>query len=249
MASVPHSVVDRIDDAIFGVEKAVVAAILSSMGVVVFLDVINRVSTRSGGLFANPVVVLVTAVVVSVFALRTRGDSGWLPKGVALGVALVAVQRVFLWLIPNGMVWSQTFALSLTLWMGTVGASLAAHERRHLAMDIGGQLWPKAWAGKIAAVGHLVTALFAATLAWLGSRSVGAHWDLWTATHHEAGNLSGLPIPQWFPALAIPYGMGMVSLRFLKDAWYTWNGLTFDDGEDPLKALGLQAHIEGEDVP
>src|SRR4029079_16691975 len=97
------------------------------------------------------------------------------------------------------------------------------------------QIWPAAVAPKIAAAGHVVTATFAGLLVWLGTRSVLAHWDLWTATDHAAGNLSGLPIPKWFPALAIPYGMGMVSLRFFKEAVNAWNGKVYDDGDDPLK--------------
>lgn len=231
----------RIDAAVYRVERALVATMLIVMGLVVFLDVVHRVSTREGSLLANPLVVGVVAVIVCPLALRTRGAEMPIPKGVALGIALVALREAFVWLLPNGLVWSQTLALSLTLWLGTMGASLAAHERRHLAMDIGGRLVPPAMAGKVAAVGHGVTAAFCALVLWLGVRSVLGHWDLWVATDHAAGNLSGLPIPKWVPALSIPYGMSMLAIRFGADAVRAWTGALATGGDDTLHQLGIPA--------
>lgn len=44
----------QFDALLFRAERLVVAAMLGSMGLVVFLDVLHRVSTRGGSLLANP---------------------------------------------------------------------------------------------------------------------------------------------------------------------------------------------------
>jgi TRAP-type C4-dicarboxylate transport system permease small subunit len=232
---------ERLDDGLYRAERAVVAGMLAVMGLVVFLDVIHRMSTREGGLFASHLFVGALAAVVATLALMTRGVDQSVPKGIGIGVAIAVAQAIFVALVPNGLVWSQTLALSLTLWLGTIGASLAAHDRRHLAMDVGHKLWPPALAPKVAALGHLVTAAFCVLLLWLGTRSVMAHWALWTATGHAAGNLSGLPIPKWFPALSIPYGMAALTFRFSLEAWKTWTGQVDAAEDDTLHQLGIQA--------
>jgi TRAP-type C4-dicarboxylate transport system permease small subunit len=232
--------VEVFDDAVYRVERGAVAAVLALMGLVVFLDVVHTVGSRQGGLLANPAFVAVLASIVAALALATRGVGGAWWKGTLVGVGLAGAQAAFVRLVPNGLVWSQTLALSLTLWLGTVGASLAAHDRRHLAMDVGGKLWPEALAPKAAAIGHFVTAAFCVLLCWLGVRSVAANWDLWASTGGAAGNLSGLDIPKWFPSLSIPYGTAMLAFRFTLEGWRTWNGEVDLSGDDTLHQLGIQ---------
>jgi TRAP-type C4-dicarboxylate transport system permease small subunit len=232
----------RFDEVLYRAERAVVAAMLAVMGLVVFLDVIHRMSTREGSLWASHLFVAALASVVASLALLTRGVPNGVPKGIAAGIGVAVARLIFVAVLPNGLVWSQTLALAFTLWLGTIGASLAAHDRRHLALDVGHKLWPPALAPKIAALGHLVTAAFCVVLLWLGSRSVMAHWDLWSATGHAAGNLSGLAIPKWFPALSIPYGMAALTFRFGLEAWRTWTGeVEAGSGDDTLHQLGIDA--------
>lgn len=236
--------IERLDDAIYRAEKAVVAAMLLVMGLAVFLDVVHRVSTRADSWAASPWFLAVVGGIFAGFAFHTRGDDQpWL-KGAATGIGLAVIRAGFLWALPNGLVWSQTLALALTLWLGNLGASLAAHDRRHLAMDVGSKLWPPAWQGKVAAVGHAVTAVFCLGILVLAVRSVGSHWDLWVATDGAAGNLSGLAIPKWVPALSIVYGMVLLAFRFGLDAWRAWTGRLADDGDEVLHQLGLSAPKE-----
>lgn len=227
----------KVDDALFAVEKVAVAAMLVAMGLVVFLDVVHRVATREGSWLANPFAVGVVAAGVGALAFRTRGKpAAW---GVGAGLAFVAAQVAFVKLVPNGLVWSQTLALALTLWLGLMGASLAAHERRHLALDIGSKLWPASMANQAAAVGHFVTAAFCVGVLWLGWRSVGAHLELWTATEGAAGTLSGLAIPKWAANLAIPYGMAALGFRFALEGVRTWRGEIAVGVDDTLHQLGI----------
>ncbi len=243
-------VLDRLDDAWVRVERGVVALMLAVMGVVVFLDVLHRMSTRAGSVFANPFAVAVLGGGVGILALRTRGATHAVAKGALLGVALAGGQLALVHFVPNGMVWSQTVALALTLWLGTMGASIAAHQRRHLALDIGSKLWPAWLAPKIAALGHLCTAVFCAAvlvLAWrslfgyeVGGAHVDGHIGAWVNSQHAAGVLTGTAIPKWAAMAAIPYGMAVLTVRFSLEAARTWTGRVAVGGDDTLHLLGIE---------
>lgn len=244
------SALERLDDLLVRAERAVVAALLAVMGLVVFLDVMHRVSTRADSLLAHPAFVAPVGAVLVALALRTRGVSGAVPKGIVAGISLAVGQLAFVRLVPNGLVWSQTLALALTLWLGTMGASLAAHERRHLALDIGSKLWPAALLPKITALGHLLTAVFCVALLLLAGRSifgyeldgshVPGHLDVWRESEGAAGTLSGTGIPKWLAALSIPYGMAVLAFRFTLEAAKTWMGLVEVGGDDTLHQLGIE---------
>lgn len=229
------------DEGLFRVERWLVAAILVVMGLVVFLDVVHRVSTRQGSLLANPLVIGVAFTVVGALALRTRGRPAWGGLGVGLGV--VVFQQALVRLVPNGFIWSQALALALTLWLGLLGASLAAHDRRHLALDVGSKLWPAALAPKAVAVGHVVTALFCAAVVWFAGTSVLDHLATWSESGHQAGTLAGTAIPKWFAAAAVPYGMAALGFRFLDEAVRTWRGELEIGGDDTLHQLGIEEQI------
>ncbi len=134
---------------------------------------------------------------------------------------------------------AQPFALALTLWVGMLGASLAAHERRHLALDVGSKVWPASMRPWVAAVGHVVTALFCIVTLVLGWTSLGGHFTLWMETDGGGGTLSGTSIPKWAAVTAIPWGMGTLAFRFLLEAARTVRGEVPSDADDTLHQLGI----------
>lgn len=247
-----RAMLSRLDRAVYRVERALVALMLTAMGLVVFLDVVYRVSTRTESLLANPWVMGTAFALLGALAVHTRGRPAWL--GLPVGLAFVAGQKAFVTMLPYGLVWSQTLALSLTLWLGLMGASLAAYERRHLAMDIGSKLWPPSIAPKMAALGHALTAACCLFLLWLAARSlfgydlggahVPGHWDVWSDSDGAAGTMMALPIPKWVVFASIPYGMVMLAFRFLLHAARTWAGEEPAEEDDALAQLGLRPEAE-----
>lgn len=239
-------ILHRLDELLFRAERVVVATMLALMGSVVFLDVFYRVSTRTDSLLANPLFTGPVAAILGIFAMRTRGDTSptGIGKGVAVGVGFAVAQFTFIRVLPNGLVWSQTLALALTLWLGLIGASLAAHDGRHLALDVGAKLWPKSIVHKVVAVGHFVTAAFCLLILVLGVRSTVQHVDLWQQTGHAGGTLSGTEIPKWFAAMAIPYGALALTFRFVLEGVRTWRGEIEVGGDDTLKQLGISGGAE-----
>lgn len=243
---------ERLDELLLRVEKTVVAAVLAVMGLVVFFDVVNRTVAGESPLFSAGLVV--AGAVLGALAAGSRRRPVSPVRGAIAGglgaAALAALPFVF----PNGLVWSQPLALALTLWLGTIGASIAAHERRHLALDIGSKLWPAAVAPYAAAFGHLATGVFCVglfVLAWrslfgfsLDGQLVQGHIEVWSSSDGQGGTLSGTAIPKWAAVASIPYGMAMLAFRFGLEAWRAATGRAPTDADDPLHQLGIKTSEE-----
>lgn len=267
---------DRVDATLYRLERGAVAAMLAVMGAVVFMDVVYRVTATADsklvpdvleaalGTWAMPMWMGLVSGAVAYFAFRTRDDSAAVPRAMGLGVAAAGGLFLYGKLFPSGLVWSQTLALSLTLWMGMAGASLAAYQRRHLALDVGSKLWPPSVAPKVAAIGHVVTAAFCALVVVLGVRSIfgytsGAdhvpgHLDTWLDSDRASGNmitpvdLPGLPpidIPKWLVMASIPFGMAVLAFRFGLQGLKVWMGVEATGGDDTLRQLGIEEEAGG----
>ncbi|MEW5851722.1 MAG: TRAP transporter small permease [Myxococcota bacterium] len=234
------------------VEQRLVGICIAVMGTVVFLDVVHRTASRENGLFqkifgdapwVNPAGTA-TGLAVSwllVFAaLRTRGRPGGSRTVVEAGVltaVLYGLLRLFLVVVPNGIVWSQTLGLVLMLWVGCIGASMAAYEHRHLALDLGSKLWPRKLLPYAQAAGNLITALFCIVLVVLSVVSIRSHYGDYADTAGAGGAFVALPIPKWIAFTAIPVGFAMMAGRFLGQFVDSIKGHVEED--DPLQMLGL----------
>ncbi|HEY0881485.1 MAG TPA: TRAP transporter small permease [Archangium sp.] len=228
-----------LSDRIFALEQWMVVVALSVMGVVVFLDVVHRVASREFSLGAQIAWGLAGVAMVG-GALQLRGrPAGPVTWGLAVGlvVAVWAALRAFLFLVPNGLVWSQTLGLVLMLWVGLVGASMATREHRHLALDLGSKLWPKKVLPKIQGLGNLVTALFCVAMGLLAIVSLRDHYRDWADTDGAGGAFPALAIPKWIAFAGIPIGFGVMTARFLAQSVESFRGKIEED--DAMHMLGL----------
>jgi TRAP-type C4-dicarboxylate transport system permease small subunit len=89
---------------------------------------------------------------------------------VRTGVFAAAVGLCIWWMgeLPGGYSWAQSYGLFLLLWVGFLGASIAARERRHLRVDLMRKLLPPKWLPHFNAVSYLVAAAFTAMIFYLG---------------------------------------------------------------------------------
>lgn len=245
----------RLDDGLYRIERAIVGWMLALMGIVVFLSVSHRAGLglltpqSAPGFFlavaeaddwpmVGPVLFGVVMSLLAAAALSTRGER--ITPAPLIGGGLTLLLVGFVQFFPNGLIEAQPLALALLLWLGLMGATLAAHDRRHLALDIGSKIWPPALAPKIAAVGHVLTAFFCVVILYLGWRSLTHHYGLWSDSEGAAGLISAVRwLPKWAATLAIPYGMAVLAFRFLLDAARAWSGLVVDAGDDTLRQLGI----------
>lgn len=225
---------------VYRIERVFVAGATTAMGVLVFLDVVHRFITRERSWTANGMMTLAALVVVAL-ALRTRNREAALPgvllRAAAVVVALAVLRLGFVTLMPNGLVWSQTLGLVLMLWIAVVGASMATHEHRHLALDLGSKIWPKAWLPKVQALGNLVTAFFCATIGLLSVVSLRSHFGDWSDTDGAGGTFAALALPKWIAYAILPVGFLVMCVRFLVQAAASFHGAVEED--DAMHMLGL----------
>ncbi len=161
------------------------------------------------------VYILVYAVGVGLWGLpklRNKPD-GWQTQ---LGIVVLVVTPLFVWLaltyFPQGYTWSQELSLMLLLWIGFLGASVCAHEGRHLRMEAFDKILPERATRYIHAAGFFGTAAFCAFMMILGYRYV-FHPE--TGMRAIGGLSAQMRIPDWISTLAVPVAFALTMLRFI----------------------------------
>jgi TRAP-type C4-dicarboxylate transport system permease small subunit len=230
---------------IYKLERSFVAWATALMGVLVFLDVIHRVTTRPRT-WTEVFVIGACALVVTFLAVRARRAAGGRAPsstGAQLGVSAAivvgagALLKGFVTVMPNGLVWSQTMGLVLMLWIAVVGASMATHEHRHLSLDLGSKLWPKSVLPKVQAIGNTITALFCFFLAVVSVISLRKHLGDWQDTDGAGGHFAALALPKWIAFAVMPPGFAIMGARFIAQAIESFRGKVEED--DAMHMLGL----------
>ncbi len=160
------------------------------------------------------------------FATDTENRIASLALGgiMILPLAEIFSRRFFGAAIPG----SGAFAATLTLWLGMLGAAIAARDGKLLTLATG-EFLPK---GPIGAIAHIIAgtigALIATIFALGGSALV--HSDRLAGDHVAAG------LPTWVADLALPIGFGLIALRLVWRASPSWSGRA-------VASLGIVAGI------
>jgi len=184
-------------------------------------------------------------------ALRWRtGDEALSKKRglvVALGVsvgAYVAV-KALIFLLPNGVVWAQTLALVLTLWVGFTGASICTFEGRHLRVEAADKLWPARMRPYVTALANLVSAQLVLSLAVLSARFVRTSYGEYVQTNGHGGVFGGMPIlPEWLGYIILPLSFSVMAARFFAVSISALRGGRYGrGGPDPVQALLDEAGV------
>lgn len=149
-------------------------------------------------------------------ALLRRRPDGWrLRVGVMLGVVTpLFVYSALTW-FPRGYSWSKEMSLMMLLWVGFLGASVCAHEGKHLRMEAFEKLLTPAMARWVRVAGFLATAGFSGLLAWLGYLYL---FTPVTGAFYLGGLFEQTQIPDWIATIAVPIAFGMTMIRFIAAA-------------------------------
>ncbi len=130
----------------------------------------------------------------------------------ALPLSEVVVRRV----VGGGIPGSVSMVQHLTLWVGFLGAALAAREGKLLALATGGVL-ARGRLRHVAAIGGgAVTAAVTALLLWGALQLV--------ASEREVGGAIGPQLPTWIAQLALPVGLALITARVVWGASASWRG-------------------------
>jgi TRAP-type C4-dicarboxylate transport system permease small subunit len=98
----------------------------------------------------------------------------------------------------------------MVLWVGFVGASLAARENRHIAIDFLPNILPASWHRPIGIFTKLCAAVISLFLAQ-------AAWSF-VAYEREAESILFLNLPVWIFQVVLPYSFGLLTIRFILSA-------------------------------
>jgi tripartite ATP-independent transporter DctM subunit len=103
---------------------------------------------------------------------------------------------------------SSAYASVLTLWLGMLGAAIAAREGKLLTLATG-EFLPK---GRVSAVAHVLAGAVGAMISTI--LMMGA--IVLVQSDREAGDIIAGSAPKWIADLALPIGFGLIALRL---AW------------------------------
>ena len=132
----------------------------------------------------------------------------------AVLVAVLAVMVVFAFLqvvlrniFNEGILWGDIFLRHLVLWVGFLGASLAARESKHINIDLFTRFLPDR--GKI--ISRIITGLFSVFICLLLTDAS------WTFVQDEKmmGTEIFSNVPAWYFQIIIPIGFLLMAFRFL----------------------------------
>ena len=131
---------------------------------------------------------------------------------VILPLAEIVARGVFSSPIPG----SGPFTQHLTLWVGFLGAALAAKDGKLLALATG-ELWPEGPSRQVAKV--LASAVASGVTVMLAH----AAWQL-MVIEKEAGTEIAVGVPTWVGQLAMPLAFAVIALRLVWKASEGWKG-------------------------
>ncbi len=157
----------------------------------------------------------------------------------AAGVVVVyGLIRLFVTIMPNGLIWSQKLALVLTLWVGFIAASMCTHENKHLKVEAAQRLIPAKFKPFVVFVSATFTALVCFSLMWLATRYVLANYEDFVVTEGRGGIFKGLGVATWKCFAVLPLAFATMGIRFTARGIFALGGeLPKDPGLEGIEAL------------
>lgn len=141
-------------------------------------------------------------------SLLVRLESGALVALLGGMTALAFVQVARRQLFGTGALWADTLLRYLVLWVGFLGAALAAADEKHFAWEAAAQKGGRV--GDLMRVGANAVAVVVTALL------VRASWSFFLDERSAAQTLftiGNVAVPEWLFALAIPVGFALVGIH------------------------------------
>ncbi len=163
-------------------------------------------------LFAYLLLVLesstVYRLVLVAFAIPIALKFKELGESKRLGVFIVSAVIAFIVFgnLPTGFSWAQSYSLLMLLWVGFLGASMAARERRHLRVDLARKTLPPEKLPWFNTASYLAAAAFSAVVLYLSfeyifgfqSSYIKPIWEVpsWMPAGMKDELINGYPLPE-----------------------------------------------------
>ncbi|MFA5805066.1 MAG: TRAP transporter small permease [Melioribacteraceae bacterium] len=137
--------------------------------------------------------------------------------GVSVMILVVFLDILLRELFDGGFIWAKELAAFLMIWVGFVGASLAAKENKHLVVGIPEKLFPKKILPYVSLFASVIVFTVTIFIAYLGFNYV--------SETREFGETSlVLKIPLWIVQIVIPASLVIIAFRFIGIGIQIFNG-------------------------
>lgn len=120
-------------------------------------------------------------------------------------VVLAFTQVILRNLFDTGFLWADPLIRHLVIWVGFIGAAIATHDDRHIAIDALTKFIPAR--GK--AIAKIGTALFAIVVCYYLSAAALT----FLLAEKDAGGEMFLSVPTWVGLIIIPAGYGLIAIH------------------------------------
>lgn len=128
--------------------------------------------------------------------------------GLLLVMILLAVAQIVLRnVVGESLVWADPFLRIAVLWVGLLGAMIAARENSHIAIDIATRYLPE----KLARASAVALSLFAAISCGL----VAYYAFVFVRDEQAHGGVAFAQVPAWICESIMPVAFGLIAARYL----------------------------------
>lgn len=125
-----------------------------------------------------------------------------------LMMILLAVAQIFLRNFADAsIVWADPFLRVSVLWIGLLGAMIAARDNQHIAIDIATRYLPEKFAKISAVLLALFTALVCGMVGWYAYRFVRDEYGYGANAFAE--------VPAWACEVIMPVAFAIITVRYL----------------------------------
>jgi TRAP-type C4-dicarboxylate transport system permease small subunit len=129
-----------------------------------------------------------------------------------LMMILLAVTKIVLRnAADTSIVWADPFLTVAVLWVGLLGAMIAARDNAHIAIDIATRYLPE----RLARYSAALIALFAALVCAIVARHAG----LFVLDEREVGAMAFAKVPAWICEIILPVAFALISVRYFVITW------------------------------
>jgi TRAP-type C4-dicarboxylate transport system permease small subunit len=141
-----------------------------------------------------------------------KKPSQWPLRAAAIVLASAGLVAFAVSFIPEGYTWSKKVSLLLLMWVAFLGASMCAHDGKHLRLEALARLVPARISPYVEALGALVTMLICTFFAWLVGVEVFAPE---TGLRAMGELIEMTEIPAWIRIFSAVVGFAILGLRYL----------------------------------
>ena len=145
-----------------------------------------------------------------VWRILSAGEKGLSIAAISLMSLLPCIAMATRLAGTTGISGSVVFVQQLTLCVAFLGAALAASGDRLLSMSANTFL-PEKWVGPVRVFACGLTAAIAAALCWASCQFV--------VLERSGGKELALGIKTWVPAVVMPFGLLLVTIRAIRASW------------------------------